>query len=345
MKKLFAILLALMLVLASVAALADEPAAAYSPSAAFEFEPIPKNYYKELPEGDGEGTPAVVFPAETLTFEVTADTANPDKGKNNVEVGELEIEGVSDNMIKVKVPALPEPGLYHFTIKEVAGDTQGVTYSGTSTELKISVLVIFDETDPTKLVVPKDGYGVTAVGENKEKVDEIANQYEVANLTITKAVSGNLGNKNRSFPVDVTFTATDNVRSDITITGEFENKVETIAAPWTGEKKVTVYVKDKSEIVFQNIPLNVTYTVVENKEATQHLDAASDEPNNLDAYKVSGETEGAVTLTEDAKVELKNEKNIEIDTGVSMATVPYIMILALVLIGAAMMIIRKREEY
>ncbi len=357
MKKLLAILLALMLILVNAAALAGDETegtetdteTTYIPTEAFEFSPIYKSYYKELPSDESDGTVADAFPAETITFTYTADTTNPDGGENNVSVEAITIGSVSENMIKVSVPSLPKPGLYHFTVKEVEGTTQGVTYSGKDTELKISVIVVFDETDPTKLVVPEDGYGVTATGKDDDgnpiKVDEIANKYEVADLTITKAVSGNLGDKNRSFPVQVTFTATGKVLSDITITGEYKDKVETIAGDgWTGSKAVTIYVKDKSEIVFKKIPLNVTYTVVET-DATEHLDNdATLDPNNPDAYLVGGEVEN-VKLTGNAEVNLTNEKSVEIDTGISMETVPYIMILVLALAGAAMLFVRKREEY
>ena len=349
MKKILAILMVLMLVLANVAALAADEGGdetpAYSAAPGFSFEPIPKNYYK-----DSElKTAATVYPAETITFTIAdADTGNPDGGANNVTVDSLTVAAVSGNKIKVTVPDLPEPGLYHFSITENEGKTQGVTYTGKDTELKISVLVVFDEDDTTKLVV--DGYGVTATQSEdgkKEKVEEIANVYEVANLKITKTVSGNLGNKNKYFPVEVTFTPESGktVLSEITITGEtYTTKVEKIAAGWNAAKTVTIYVKNGDEITFQNIPLNVTYTVAET-DATKHLSAKSDEPNNPDAYLVGGEVTSAATLTADATVDLTNEKDVEIDTGISMETVPYIMILALTLVGGVMLLIRKREEY
>lgn len=363
MKKTLAILLALLLVLVNVAALAEDPT--YTATEAFSFKPIPKNYYAEEPTDENEGTAAVVYPAETITFTAKSDTTNPDGGKAEVTVTALAVSAVSGNKIEVNVPALSLPGVYKFTINEVAGSTQGVTYTGVATDLSISVLVSFDlDKDPTGKTLKVENYGVTATGfiENEDgtktpiKVDEIANTYKVADLVVTKTVSGNLGDKNKYFPVEVTLTPSEGktVRSDITITGETitetDKVVGTIAAGdgWDAEhaKTVTIWVKDGSTITFKNVPENVTYTVKET-EATEHLSAASDEPNNPDAYLVGGEVKTAATIsaTGTNKVDLTNKKDVTIDTGVNMETVPYIMLLAVAMIGIAVLALRKREEY
>jgi len=353
MKKTLAILLALLLVLVNVAALAEESAQPkYKSSAAFSFEPLPKEYTVT------GTTDKALYPQETLEFTVTADTTgNPDHGDAVITVGangdnKVVVTGVDGNTLKINVPALSMPGLYHWTVKEKKGNTQGVTYD-TTTEIGISVLVTFSATDAAQLEVVDTAelknYGITAKGEDGEKVSELTNTYKVADLVVTKTVSGNLGDKNKYFPVEVVLTPESGktVLSDITITGEtYSTKVEKIASNWNAAKTVTIWVKDGSTITFQNVPENVTYTVKET-EATKHLGAASEEPNNPDAYLVGGEVKTAATIsaTEPNKVELTNKKDVKIDTGVNMETVPYIMLLAVAMIGIAVLALRKREEY
>ena len=348
MKKILAILLALILVLANVAALAEE--AKYNPSTAFTFKPLPKEY-----EVIGASDEAL-YPQETLSFTVTAAEDNPDGGDAVITVGanadnKVAVTGVNGNDLQINVPAFSLPGLYHFTIKEVEGNTQGVTYN-TDTEIGISVLVTFNADDAAQLEVVNTAdlknFGITAKGEgeNKEKVEELTNKYELGSLTVSKEVTGNLGDRNQLFDIKVTFEAEGDVLSDITVETESTgtNPAKVAMADWeNGTAEVDIQLKHGESLTFKDIPANVTYTVVEDEKH------AADDPNGADGstgYTVTYDgDEGEIAAGETSEASITNDKNITIDTGVALESVPYIMILAVTMIGAALLVLRKREEY
>ena len=83
-------------------------------------------------------------------------------------------------------------------------------------------------------------------------------------------------------------------------------------------------------------------------EASTQINAA----NDLSAYYVeygtakatAGPAEGEITK-DGATVAVKNTKEITVPTGISLEKLPYVLILAVAVMGAAVLVIRKREEY
>ena len=347
MKKFLAIMLALILVLANVAALAEvvpEDPKGYKDSAPFSFSPLPKNYEVTGASVDG------LYPQETLEFTVIADGGNPDGGKAVITVGanqdnKVAVAAVKENNLQINVPELSMPGLYHFTVTEKEGNTQGVTYD-TSTEIGISVLVTFSATDASQLEVLANNFGVTAKGEDKVKVDEIVNEYDLGSLTVSKSVTGNLGDRNQLFDIKVTFEADGDVLSKITVETEStgDNPATIEIADWKdGTAVANIQLKHDESLTFKDIPAGVSYTVEEDAKHSE------DDPNGADGskgYDVTYEgAEGEIKSDDTASAAVKNDKNLEIDTGVNMETLPYVMIMALAVVGIALLVFRKKEEY
>ena len=126
MKKLASIMLALTLVLgmSNVAFAADGTS---SEAKTFTFE-------KRYETSAGE-TPAT-FPTETLKFSVTADEGNPDG--TMITIADHTVASNPGSVV-VTVPTYSKVGKWNYTVSEVAGTTQGVTYASNSFGVQVLV--------------------------------------------------------------------------------------------------------------------------------------------------------------------------------------------------------------
>jgi len=329
MKKSLAIVLAALLVMVNAAALAD---VAPSDEIVLTENGFTKTY---------ASTDTAIIPTEELTFTVTPGETNPDTPTLTV-AGYKSIEdkkAATDNL-QVTIPSYTKPGVYTYTITENAGNAQGETYSTASVGL--TVLVDFDYTDPKypdgKLVAHP---GITKNAEGN-KDDDFQNLYEVGDLEISKTVTGNLGSKTEYFDVEVTLNATKNVQSEITISGgTHADNPTSIALGWTGEKKVNLKIKNGETIKLENVPKDVSYTVV---EAAAH---AAEDPTYSDptkGYTVTYANEAGSTTASAVTTTITNDKANTPDTGIVLDTMPYMLLMLLAAAGF-MMIGRKREEY
>ena len=169
---------------------------------------------------------------------------------------------------------------------------------------------------------------------NGAKSGSFNNTYSAGSLSVTKNVTGNMGDQQKEFTVKVTFTAPtgDTVREAITYVDGTETK--TIAAGWTGSKEVDITLKHGETVTFNNIPYGVTYTVVENDYtgANGGYDAAG--YNFSDTSKIINSDSDTVTIT--------NNKGGTVDTGIGLDSLPYIMLLVLAAAGLIVFFSKKR---
>lgn len=292
-----------------------------------------------------EGTES---PAETFYLKQTAKTET----KNNVTdipdlvklTGERETEYVAKAVFakggagttqtfEVTLPEYETVGIYKYTLQEVAGNTAGVTYRTDAITLVVNVINV-------------EGGKIRVSGVHAEKADSDDksssfddNKYSAGALDVTKTVAGNMGDKDKYFEFTVTLNAPDgaDVKSVIGVNGADLSYVDAES----GEKNpsdITIgqgtvfYLKHGETLTFTNVPYGVTYTVVEN-------DA------NKDGYTttVTGTASGKIEAP-DTKVGYTNEKKGDVDTGVVLNNMPYILVLAVLAAGVAVFIIRKRRE-
>lgn len=148
-----------------------------------------------------------------------------------------------------------------------------------------------------------------------------------ANLTVTKTVTGKLGDTNKAF----TFTITKDGKPVNNIT---EDNIEVS----DGNGKFTL--KDGATITFKNLPSG-EYKVVEDDYKGEKYETS---------YVVGSGTpengrEVSVTIGTDAKqIDFTNHRTLEPDLGVLLDTLPYIVILAVVAGGVALLMLRKRRK-
>ena len=335
MKKLFALLLTLALVLSfGITAMAAEPVMT---SKATTYEALIKTYNVV------GGNDATLYPAETLTFTSTPAVGNPDP--TNLTVNDLEVTGNTKQKLVINVPAYSKVGVYHYTITENAGNTQGVTY--TTDAVNVSVLVEYDYTDEDG-----DGYGLKATigvtnaageGEGELKHDTFTNTYSLGSLTVSKEVAGNLASQSREFAIDVTFTSDQPVLSTITC-GDGQTIT---SANWTQAEsvytaKVTVKLIHGQDVTFNNIPAGITYTVV---EQAKHEAPDPNGSNPETGYTVTYEGEtGTIAENVTAAAKVINTKGTTVNTGVVLDSLPYVLLIAVAVVAVVLFTVRKRRN-
>ena len=299
--------LALVLVLALVLA----PAAVFAEDPAPQEPPtavVPKN----LAVGEG-----IVNPAEAFVFEFTepspADapeidpvTISYETGDNGLKTGALNLDGFADAAI----------GRYTYTVTEIGNDTAGMTYSTRVGELTVDVTV--------------DGIAsyLIIMDEEDKKQDNFDNEFLGGDLLITKALEGNMTDPNKEFTVVVTLTAPEGktVKTDaINVSGSddgvtFKDGVATLTFKIKGGETVTI----------SNLPYGVHYEVKE----TESFDYTVGYDNNKDGEIKAKSIETVIT----------NTKNVEVPTGITLDNMPYIILMAVALVGLGAFALRKRAQ-
>ena len=157
-----------------------------------------------------------------------------------------------------------------------------------------------------------------------------------ANLTVSKTVTGKLGDTNKAFTF--TITKADGTAANITDTNIEISEADRAKVEWKGKGQFTL--KDGASIIFKNLPSG-QYKVVEDNYSGEKYETS---------YVVDSETpenrrEASVTIGTDAKtIAFTNNCTLQPDLGVLLDTLPYIVILAVVAGGVALLMLRKRRK-
>lgn len=314
------------------------------------------------------------FPKETLTFNVEPEAAYLGNGEirpNDLPTGATTAFRVTDKVVSgnemtvgMTIPAYDKVGRYNYTVTEVAGSTQGVNYDVTNNSFNVQVLVTYNETtralEKSVAFTKKNG---------DVKVDSIVNKYDLGAFDITKTVSGNMGNKDGYFTINVTLTSDKVVLSDITYK-DFEKKTEngvetyeevtkTLEAydegstsdnkKWvkqndnTYKAELSVLLTHNGNSLFSNLPAGVYYTV---EEDSKHTALSTDYTSEAGYTATYTGNYNNVQVTADSKnsITVNNARGTSVDTGVILDSAPYVLLLALAGLGTFAVVSKKREE-
>lgn len=248
--------------------------------------------------------------------------------------------------ISMQLPAYTKVGTYTYQVKEVDGGTLGMTYDDTTYTLQVRVA--------NKMVDGKiDSTGAkvcyVTMKANGVKESSVKNTYNASNLTISKTVEGNMGDRDTKFDFKVTLEVPDGktLRSDITVP-------EGSNITWNEGKTVgtvTFKLSHGQSFTLMNLPYDMEYTVDEMNGTT----ALNQDDKINGTYQVSYDGNKAGTIgTGENKIAPTNgvistevtntwgDNNI--DTGVILDNAPYMLMLAVVAGGAMMLVIKKRRE-
>lgn len=137
---------------------------------------------------------------------------------------------------------------------------------------------------------------------------------EVCDLTVKKTVSGNLYDANKEFAFTVTY----------------------------GEKTETFQLKKDEEKTIAGIPVGAEVTVIEDPEGYQYSFVS------ITDGVTKEDIENGVSFTmpaQDVTVVINNDKTVTVDTGISLETLPYILLLGVVAAGAVLLVRKRRNRY
>lgn len=159
-----------------------------------------------------------------------------------------------------------------------------------------------------------------------------------ANLTISKTVTGKLGDTNKAFTF--TITKADGTSANITDANVEISEADSAKVEWLRNGKFTL--KDGASITFKNLPsgeykiLEEDYTGEKYETSWQIGTDGEVQEKNSTATVTIGTTEQTVHFT--------NHRTLEPDLGVLLDTLPYIVILAVVAGGGILLMLRKHRK-
>lgn len=267
---------------------------------------------------------------------------------------------------KVDLPDYSVPGKYTYILEETDPNVAGVVANNNL--YQVTVWALQDETNTARgnnikecgvklaQVQQVDGGYDEVTG--KGKLSSVENTYQAGSVTVTKHVTGNMGNKATKFNFKVVLESKKPVKSAVTGTG---NKNFTFTTDKNADEfytaEQTYQLADGETFTISNLPFGVTYTVYEMSDETEHATPIKNgetltvaEPGaDSKVYKVTYTSETG-TLSKETKDHLIEASvtnqcgDNTIDTGVILDNAPYILMLAVVAAGAMTLVIKKRRE-
>ena len=285
-------------------------------------------------------TPGATVNGDEKTVEKSEATTIPAMAANSdektVAFTALTEDGTGTFTVDVANLNITKPGIYYYTVTETPSNTAGVDYAADPMIMVITAGYADDGEDSTLSY----WVGLHDSKEFNNKNKPFENTYTAGSLKVTKKVTGSLGNKDKKFNIDVTFTAPagKTVKSTITYVNNGEKSIA--PAAWTlntttnqYEATVTVELAHKGFVQFNNIPKDVTYIVEEQDYSREE-------------YTATYEDSKSGTIANDVKsTTITNQRGDDtIDTGVILDNAPYMLMLAVVAGGAMTLVIKKRRE-
>ena len=333
MRKLCSIVLALALTLSA-------SAVAFAEGASGDQEAVQSSSYVNMSSINLSKTyrltnPGTESPEETFSFTKLACTSVTDAAEGvtkdnaplptiaSVTYAKGEASATAKKDAVITLPEYTSVGIYTYEFSEIDNHTAGVTYRTAPIRLVVTVI---EQNGKIRVAA------LHTENEDGDKSADFDNTYSAGSLSVTKQVTGLLGDQNKEFTVTVTFNAPEGgkIHSDIHYT---KNGVDhTIAGDEWNSKPVDITLKHGETITFTNIPYNVTYTVTEADYTSQGYKAP--QYTFGDANKTIDTAADTVTIT--------NQKDGIVDMGVTVDSLPYVLLLAMVCGGMFLLITKKR---
>ena len=329
MKKILAMMLtAAMMLSMGTAVFADEAA---DPNT---YTAVPKTY--EVKSGTA--------PAETFTYTFKAISYEDGDGK----VYTADDNGVCTE-INYTIPAIDsidhpfdetDETVHDFT-KNVEIDmtqTAGITYS---TEKLYLVLTILREEDSDKYYVAHIHY---MSADNLDGKDDkgFTNIYESGSLEITKKITGNMADMTKKFTFTVVFEAVDGEVLKSTIATNADTSGIVYNQDSQNKYKYTFEIGVNDTALFTNLPDGIKYTVSEDAENYKQTEVTGETKDTTEENNTV--VTGTIVEEEKDEVSYTNTLTNEVDTGISVDSIPYIAMLGVVAIGGTGFIVSKKRR-
>lgn len=243
-----------------------------------------------------------------------------------------------------------EPGIYHYIISETEGDYEGIIYDTVDRDVYLYVGYVTgtDELEVQNVVVSKDGNKIGNDTNIGDRGIEFINNYgkhgtpdpenpdgpipgdTTHDLTVTKKVAGNQGDKNKAFEFTVQVNGAPGECYKVVFTDK--NKETTESKLESGSTGTKYYLKDGESIRIFGLTDTDTYTVTE----TDYSD---------EGYTVEKGNESGTVNADDTAYDVVNTKSVTTPTGIVLSFAPYIMLVALAGVFAVLFLRKKKEEF
>lgn len=279
-------------------------------------------------------------PAETFDFSVEYQSFKNNEGETEtvsiyptvtlgsaVFTSALSATDTADVSVEISNYADVALGVYTYKITEVVPTTKtaGTTYN--SEPVYLVVTILRDEESANHYVAAI--HYETATG---EKTGEITNSYNAGQLSVTKQIEGNMADMTKKFEFTVVFTPAEGTAFDTTVQiandAASTNRDYNATANEDGTYTIVFELGDDETATFTNIPVGTTYTVSENEDGY-----TKEHTTEADGSITGGDTDADVWT---------NTLTSEIDTGINMDSMPYILLLAVACMGLFVFISKKR---
>lgn len=159
-----------------------------------------------------------------------------------------------------------------------------------------------------------------------------------ANLTVTKTVTGKLGDTNKAF--SFTITKADGTSANITDANVEISEADRAKVEWKGNGQFTL--KDGASITFKNLPSG-EYKIAEDDYTGEKYDTSWQIGTDGEVHEKNS-TATVIIGTTEQTVHFTNHRTLEPDLGVLLDTLPYIVILAVVAGGGILLMLRKHRK-
>lgn len=243
-----------------------------------------------------------------------------------------------------------------------------VAYDTTTAGTKVSSIhLLKDDNGEPDISTTKDGTDT----KYSYKQEGVINTYAAGKLEVTKAVVGNLGDTTKEFAVKVTFGSNKPVKSTINVVVANDPRSTSQGGKISGSQLIksdssesattndaasdasssqatnkfmyqntfTYYVKDKTQITFQNIPVGVYVNVQEDKypeyQTTYQLDGKNAE-DSVGFFDIAGNNVYKLNIT--------NTNDTTLPTGVFTSNLPYFIILIAAAGGLVIFLMSRKHH-
>ncbi len=219
--------------------------------------------------------------------------------------------------LDVNIPA--GGGSVNYTIGETAGNAQvnGYTLQANETETM-----------------------VTLTKEDNEKSVTITNTYtpNTTTVTVTKTVTGTLGDKGKDFNFTLTVTNNGTPVTGMQYQKGSNEELTNITSDTSGFEFT---LKDGETITFYKIPVGATVTVTEDNYSGQKYTTTYQVDGG---ERMTGNMATTTATTNSNTIAFTNSKEISPDMGITLHSMPYLLVLAGVLVGGTAWMRRRKRS-
>lgn len=364
MKKMFALLLAAMMLLAMMpAAMAYEPAVLPANTTV--------NYDMTLTLKDAEKLPYNI----TYMFSADDPTIFQPTGINEDEIDQAVTGVPSLSNVEFKTTdkftnkvctkelvinwsnvTIKEPGIYSWKITKTYAFDGPTSDEANQPSNNNSPFYLFAYVIEDNGTLKLEQVKLTSDETLNDKFTKFGDSYPATTLTLSlsKTVQGNQGSKNQYFKYTISLKSP--TTTDVnygTITGHDDTIPATVyneggnnatsTMDESGNKVITLWLKHGQTATISGLLFNTTYTIVE-EPAGYEVKTISITGDTAATSNTATATASDTALTTSATVAYTNEKNATVPTGIELETTAPIVGMILAMAMLALMLIGKRKE-